>query len=170
MPLPLCSTFWRVKKPLICPIKVISYSSEEYFSLLFLSLMQFSVSSDPTDILCVALYLFLQQCFTVPMRKSMYQIFSYRGIGARFSQPTSELLQEPKKWLKADPDPLDGTVDGYTSPYELGQSLAEPGSFNLGCVALISSTSPSAWNPTRQFCPFSNFSVPSITPNLGSFK
>lgn len=49
----------EVKKPLICPIKVISYSSEEYLSPLFLSLMQFSVTSDPPDILCVALYLFL---------------------------------------------------------------------------------------------------------------
>lgn len=54
----LASFFYifEVKKPLICPIKVISYSSQEYFSLLFLTLRQFSVSSDPPDILCVALY------------------------------------------------------------------------------------------------------------------
>lgn len=51
MLLPLFSTFWRLKKLLICPIKAISYSSEEYFSLLFLSLMQLSVSSDPPCVL-----------------------------------------------------------------------------------------------------------------------
>lgn len=58
------------------------------------------------------------------------------------SQPTSELPQEPKNWLKAVPDPLDGTVGGDTSTCEPRQSSGEPGSFNLGCVALISRTIP----------------------------
>lgn len=64
---------------LTCPIKAISYSSQEYFSLLstghmlVFSVTQLSISSDLPDILCVALYLLLQLCFTVPMRKSMYE-------------------------------------------------------------------------------------------------
>lgn len=105
MPLPLCSTFWRVKKPLICPIKAISYSSEEYFSLLFLSLMQFSVSSDPPDILCVALYLFLQQCFTVPMRKSMYQIFQLQRHRCQVQSAYLRAAPGAQKMVKSRPRP-----------------------------------------------------------------
>lgn len=72
-------------KKLTCPIKTISYISNEYFSLfgtghmMFFSLMQFSVRSDLPDILCVALYLSPQLYFTVPMRKSMYQTFQLQS-------------------------------------------------------------------------------------------
>lgn len=80
----------------------ISYCSKEYLSLMFLSLVQFSVSSDPPDILCAALYLFL--CSNAPRCQWEYEYtryFIYRAISARFGELTWELLQGPKKMVKS---------------------------------------------------------------------
>lgn len=95
-------------KYLMCPIKVIAYSSQKYFSLLgtghmlVFSLMQFLVSSDPPNILRVALHLLLHPSANKKINVPGPSAIEFSVPGSA-SQPQSCSEGWPKEMVKSCP-------------------------------------------------------------------